>query len=337
MAVVILNWNGRPFLEKFLPSVTRFTPPEIPVVVADNASTDDSLEFLRRHYPRVRLIVLDKNYGFAEGYNRALQQVNADFWVLLNSDMEVSDGWIEPVVDLMEQDSLVGACQPRIRAYHQRSHFEYAGAAGGFLDRLGYPFCRGRILHEVEPDNGQYEQQAEVFWATGACMFVRADAFRQAGGFDSRFFAHMEEIDLCWRLRNLGYKMMVCPQSVVYHVGGGTLPKSNPRKTFLNFRNSLWLLAKNLPASSFYFSMMLRFFLDMAAAFSFLASGKGGDFLAVFRAYGAFLGTFRKMRAHSRNLPRKLPSLLYCRSIVWDFYMKGKKKFSLLEPGKFSI
>lgn len=330
-AVVILNWNGRSFLETFMPSVIKNTPVDVEIIVADNASSDDSIDFLKKNYPSVRIISLDKNYGFAGGYNEALKHVDAPYWVLLNSDMEVSPGWIEPIIALMESDSSIAACQPGIHSFHQPTHFEHAGAAGGFLDRYGYPFCRGRIFNTLEKDTGQYDEPREVFWATGACMFVRASAFNAVGGFDSRFFAHMEEIDLCWRMKNAGMKIMVCPQSKVFHVGGGTLPKSSSRKTFLNFRNSLWLLAKNMPRRSFYFSFLIRIMLDEIAALSFLVSGNPGDFIAVFRAYFAFLGSLRQMRKHSRNLPQELPPLLYPRSIVSDYYLGKKKYFSSLD------
>ncbi len=335
VAIVILNWNGRSFLERFLPSVISHSPADARIIVADNASADDSIAFLRKEFPQVEIIILDQNYGFAGGYNKALQQVAADYYVLLNSDIEVSPRWVEPIIDLMEKELEVAACQPRIRAFHQSSHFEHAGASGGFLDRFGYPFCRGRIFDEVEPDQGQYDDVREVFWATGACMFVRAAAFHQAGGFDSRFFAHMEEIDLCWRLKNRGHRIMVCPQSTVYHVGGGTLPKSSPRKTFLNFRNSLWVLAKNLPRNAFYVRLLQRAAMDLVASMSFLAGGNPRDMLAVFRAYGAFFSSFRHMRGHSRKLPSRLPSMLYTRSIVWDYYVGKKKHFSELDQRKF--
>jgi GT2 family glycosyltransferase len=334
-AVVILNWNGKSYLQAFLPSVVEHTPKDAQIIVADNASSDDSLEFLKNNYPEIRIITLSKNLGYAGGYNAALEQVNADYFVLLNSDMEVTPGWLEPVIALMESDARIAACQPVIRAYHQKTHYEYAGASGGFLDRYGYPFCRGRIFNTLEQDQGQYPDARDVFWATGACLFVRATAFREACGFDNRFFAHMEEIDLCWRLKNQGHRVMVCPRSTVYHVGGGTLPKSNPRKTYLNFRNSLWLMAKNMPAGPFYASMTIRKFLDWMAALKFLLSGHPADFFAVIKAYWAFLRTFRSMRAHSPKAGSPLPSLLYRRSIAWDYFLRQRRTFPELDHEKF--
>ena len=248
-AVVILNWNGKHMMEKFLPSVTAHTSGDAEVIIADNGSTDDSIEFLHTHYPDLRIIQLDQNYGFAEGYNRALAQIEADYYVLLNDDVEVTPHWVEPVIEQMQQNPLTAICQPKLLMYDQRDTFEYAGAAGGFIDRYGYPFCRGRLFDVVEKDHGQYDDPCEIFWASGAAMFVRADVWHQLGGLDGDFFAHMEEIDFCWRAKNKGYRVEYCPKSAIYHVGGGTLPKSNPRKTFLNFRNNLSMLYKNLPAA----------------------------------------------------------------------------------------
>jgi len=331
VSVVILNWNGKAFLERFLPVVKAHTPDWMPLVVADNGSADDSVAYLREFHADVTIIELHKNLGFAGGYNAALGQLQAAYYVLLNSDIEVTPGWTEAVIQLMEDDHNVAACQPKILSYHKRSFFEYAGASGGFLDKYGYPFCRGRLFNSLEQDQGQYDDTREVFWATGACLFVRADAFRAVGGFDDHFFAHMEEIDLCWRLRNANYKIMVCPTSAVYHVGGGTLPKSDPHKTFLNFRNSLWMLAKNLPAKVFYPTMIIRLGLDKLAAIRFLFNGQFKDCLAIFRAYLAFCKQFRSTREYGKKAPGKLPPLLYQRSIVFQYYLFGKKRFSELE------
>src|ERR1700761_629824 len=248
IAIVILNYNGRGYLEQFLPFVTANTCPGGEVIIADNASTDDSLAFLKENYPGLRVIVLDRNYGFAGGYNMALQQVQSDYYVLLNSDVEVTPGWLEPIVGLMESDPAIGACQPKIRMFAHRELFEYAGAAGGWLDYLGYPFARGRIFDVCETDNGQYDQAEPIFWASGAALFIRAGLYHEMGGLDTYFFAHQEEIDLCWRIQLAGHKIYSCPQSVVYHVGGGTLPKGNERKVFLNFRNNLIMMVKNMPA-----------------------------------------------------------------------------------------
>lgn len=331
VCVVILNWNGKAFLESFLPIVKANTPDWVSLVVADNGSADDSLAFLKEFHADVHTICFKENLGFAGGYNAAIDQLNAGYYVLLNSDIEVTPGWLEPVVELMEHDQNVAACQPKILSYHDHTLFEYAGASGGFLDRYGYPFCRGRIFNTLEKDEGQYDDAREVFWATGACLFVRATAFKAVGGFDENFFAHMEEIDMCWRLHNAGYKMMVCPDSVVYHVGGGTLPKSSPLKTFLNFRNSLWMLAKNLPSRVFYPTMIIRVGLDKLAAIRFLLKGQFKDCLAIFRAYMAFCKQFRSLRKSGRNAPATQPPLLYKRSIVFQYYLFGKKRFSELK------
>ena len=265
-AVVILNWNGKKMLERFLPSVTAHTQGDAEVIIADNGSTDDSLDFVRAQYPGLRIIELDKNYGFAGGYNRALQQVKADYYVLLNDDVEVTPGWIEPVVAQMQQHPDTAICQPKLLMYDQRDTFEYAGGAGGFLDKYGYPFCRGRMFTSLEQDNGQYNTPGEIFWASGAAMFVRADVWHQLGGLDDDFFAHMEEIDFCWRTHLAGYRVRYCPQSTVYHVGGGTLPKSSPFKTELNFRNNLSMLYKNLPVKRRGWVLAMRMWLDRVAA-----------------------------------------------------------------------
>ncbi|MFZ9718824.1 MAG: glycosyltransferase family 2 protein, partial [Chitinophagaceae bacterium] len=247
VAVVILNWNGKQFLEQFLPGLLASNYNNLRVMVADNASTDDSVSFLLQHYPTVELLRCQQNLGFAGGYNYFLNQVQTDYYVLLNSDVEVTPEWITPVISLMESDQRIAACQPKILSWHQRDHFEYAGAAGGWIDRLGYPFARGRVFDHLEMDTGQYNQPMPVFWATGAAMFVRADAFHAAGGFDEAFFAHQEEIDLCWRLQRMGYRIYACPASVVYHVGGGALPTGSAQKVFLNYRNNLMMLVKNMP------------------------------------------------------------------------------------------
>ena len=269
-------------LEKFLPSVTANTTGDAEVIIADNGSTDDSIAFLHTHYPALRIIQFDQNYGFAEGYNRALAQVEADYYVLLNDDVEVTPHWVEPVVEQMEGNPLTAICQPKLLMYDQRDTFEYAGAAGGFIDRYGYPFCRGRLFDVVEKDHGQYDDPCEIFWASGAAMFVRADVWHQLGGLDGDFFAHMEEIDFCWRAKNKGYRVEYCPKSTIYHVGGGTLPKSNPRKTYLNFRNNLLMIYKN--SRWRWWVLSVRFFLDYAAAAMFLVTGKAEAAKAVCQA-----------------------------------------------------
>ncbi|MBQ7494827.1 MAG: glycosyltransferase family 2 protein [Bacteroidaceae bacterium] len=286
-AIVILSWNGAQMLRRFLPSVLDNTPQELAtVIVADNGSTDGSVAMLSSEFPDVTVIELDQNYGFAEGYNRALKQVGEefDYYLLLNSDIETPEGWLQPLVDYMDAHPDVAVCQPKLRAEHTRTHFEYAGAAGGYLDALGYPFCRGRIFDSVEEDRGQYDSVADIFWATGAALLIRSRLYWEVGGLDGRFFAHQEEIDLCWRLRARGHRIVCVPQSVVYHVGGGTLPKENPRKTFLNFRNNLLLLYKNLPESRLRRVMFIRFWLDALASLVFLLKGEGLSFRAVWQA-----------------------------------------------------
>lgn len=330
VAVVILNWNGRAFLEKFLPLVETHTPAWVDVVVADNGSTDGSVSWLRSAYADVQIIELPENMGFAGGYNAALEMVDARYFVLLNSDMEVTPRWIEPVIDLMESNPSLAACQPKIRSYDRPAYFEYAGASGGYLDHFGYPFCRGRIFDTLEQDLGQYDDPVQVFWATGACLFIRADVFRQLGGFDERFFAHMEEIDLCWRIHNAGYHVMVCPRSVVYHVGGGTLPKASPQKTYLNFRNSLWILVKNLPAGTLCRALLVRTVLDKLAAVKFLFSGHLRDCLAVFRAHVSLYADFRRMRQAAKDIPPELPKMMMKRSIVMAYHLKGRKTYTKL-------
>ncbi|MDR1951360.1 MAG: glycosyltransferase family 2 protein [Bacteroidales bacterium] len=329
IAVVILNWNGKNFLEKFLPNVIEHSADKAEVIVADNASTDNSVEFLKQNFPNIRLIQNAENGGFSKGYNDALKHVEADYLVLLNSDIEVAPNWIQPVIDLMESDKNIAVCQPKIRSYCEREKFEYAGAAGGFIDRFGYPFCRGRIFDTLETDNGQYDDVCEIFWATGAAMFVKASIYREFGGLDEDFFAHMEEIDFCWRVKNAGYKVMYCPNSVVYHIGGGTLPKHSPRKTYLNFRNNLSLLYKNLYSSERFFVFLMRMTLDELAAAKFLFGGSFGDFCAVYKAYFHFIKTFPKIRKKRKQQITicKHHSGKFDFSIVWKYYIAKQKIF----------
>ena len=331
--MVILNYNGAQMLRRFLPSVLEFSS-EAEVVVADNASTDDSLEVMRREFPAVRLVCLDKNHGFADGYNYALREVSADYYLLLNSDVEVTRGWLAPLLAFMDANDDVAACQPKLLSYKEKSLFEYAGAAGGFLDRYGYPFCRGRIFDAVEKDNGQYDSVSEVFWATGAALMIRSADYWSAGGLDGTFFAHMEEIDLCWRLRARGRRIVCVPESVVYHVGGATLNKSNPRKTFLNFRNNLLMLYKNLPAGELAQVMRRRALLDYVAAAKFLLSGNVGDFKAVVAARREFARVKDSYAAvRKENLGKAVRDDIPERvnfSILWQYYAKGRKLFSNL-------
>jgi GT2 family glycosyltransferase len=332
VCVVILNWNGRHYLEKFLPSLVASRWENLELIVADNSSTDDSLSFLSTHFPKVRQIRNSGNLGFAGGYNEALNQVSGDYFVLLNSDVEVTADWIAPVIQVMERDPSIAAAQPKLRAYHQREYFEYAGAAGGFLDRYGYPFCRGRIFDTLEQDTGQYDAASEIFWASGAAFFIRERAWKQSGGFDADFFAHMEEIDLCWRLKNLGHRVVYCPSSVVYHVGGGTLSAENPYKTYLNFRNNLFMLVKNLPRNRRFPVLLARFFLDLASLLKFAADGKFRQVRAINKAHVAFFRGLRKNLRKTRK-PTSVPNTAgnYPGSIVWQYFAKKKRKFAELD------
>ncbi len=336
IAVVILNWNGRKMLERYLSNVLTYSQEDATVVVADNASTDDSVEWLRQHHPDVPLIVLEKNWGFADGYNQALAHIEAEYYVLLNSDVEVTHHWLTPLVEFMDSHADVVACQPKLLAVHDHDSFEYAGACGGFIDRYGYPFCRGRIFDTVEQDNGQYDTAAEVLWATGACLMVRSNDYWEVGGLDGRFFAHNEEIDLCWRLRQRGRKVYCLPDSQVYHVGGGTLPKSNPHKTYLNFRNNLTMLYKNLPDNEWHKVSRMRLVLDYVAALKMLLLEHNvGEFKAVLRARRDFHRWKHDFDDDRRTIlsGRVEKSPLACRqpySILWQYYMKGKKNYSQL-------
>ena len=337
VAVVILNYNGRKFLEQFLPNViANCDPTLVEIVVADNASTDDSVAFMHEHFPEIRLIENGSNGGFATGYNLALRQVEAQYYVLLNSDIEVAPHWIEPVIELMDADPQIAACQPKILSYYHKEQFEYAGASGGFIDKYGYPFCRGRVFQNLEVDEHQYDNPIEVFWATGACMFVRADLYHQIGGLDDSFFAHMEEIDLCWRLKNAGYKVYCCPQSWVYHIGGGTLPKNSPRKTYLNFRNNLSLLVKNLPEQRVHRTILYRIFLDWVAALKFLFEGCPKDFGMVFKAHWDFYKRLKSLKAYRKTMEHKAVSCIYQRNIVFDNVLRKKMKYSELKESDFS-
>ncbi|MEX6686596.1 glycosyltransferase family 2 protein [Danxiaibacter flavus] len=330
VAIVILNYNGVHYLQKFLPSVLSCSAEYARVIVADNASTDNSLALLRESFPSVELIILDRNYGFAGGYNKALEQVKSDYYVLLNSDVEVSRGWIEPIITLMESDKAIAACQPKLLSYHEPELFEYAGGAGGWIDYLGYPFSRGRVFEVCEKDVRQYNSTAPVFWASGAAMFVRASVFQDCRGFDAYFFAHMEEIDLCWRMQLKGHKIMSCPASVVYHVGGGTLPKGNERKVYLNFRNNLIMLCKNLPWQERIWKLPLRFFLDILFACKNLFTGYPKSFTAVLKAHVSVVKwrLLHSLKAPYTKRPFTTLTGVYNRSIVWNYFVNNMKKFS---------
>ena len=336
VAIVILNWNGQKMLAKFLPNVIEYSRQDAEIWVADNSSSDGSMHLLETQFPQVKTIVLEQNFGFAEGYNRALRQIEADYYVLLNSDVEVSHHWLTPLIEFMDSHPQVAACQPKLLAEYDKDSFEYAGACGGFLDKYGYPFCRGRIFGMVERDNGQYDYQQEILWATGACMMIRSAEYWKAGGLDGRFFAHNEEIDLCWRLRLMGRKIYCIPESEVYHVGGGTLPKSNPMKTFLNFRNNLTMLYKNLSDKELSYVMKVRWFLDYLAAFEMLLLQRNwGDFKAVFKARKAFKewrSSFdeERKRIQAQRVEEEIPQIFQT-SILWQYYAKGVKNFKDLK------
>ena len=331
VAIVILNWNGKHYLQQFLPSVLQTSYPNLQIIVADNASTDNSKDFLKEQFPQIRVLPLSQNFGFAKGYNEALKQVTANYYVLLNSDVEVTPGWLQPLVELLESADTIAACQPKILAYKQKKFFEYAGACGGWLDAYGYPFARGRIFDVCEEDHLQYESVEEIFWATGAVMVIKASAFHEQKGFDEYFFAHQEEIDLCWRLQLAGKKIFCCPRSVVYHVGGGTLPRGNSKKTYLNFRNNQIMLAKNLPWSEKWWKIPYRLGLDQISALKGLLSGDGGYFLSIIEAHFAFLYWLvfgnKKWKPQTK---RKLSRLhgVYKGNLVWEHFIKKRSRFS---------
>jgi len=335
IAVILLNWNGKNFLKQFLPSLIEKTKGEnIQFYIVDNGSVDNSIDFVKNTFPFIKIIELQKNYGYAGGYAIALKKINADYFVLINTDVEVTDNWLAPIIELMEKDKHIAACMPKILSYYNKEYFEYAGAAGGFIDVLGYPFCRGRILNVVEKDEGQYDEIIKVFWASGACLIIRSSVYFEAGEFDPLFFAHMEEIDLCWRILTLNYKIVCYSKSFVYHVGGGTLPV-NSFKIYLNFRNSLFMLAKNLP-TKFYFLIFIRILLDIFSAFIFLLNGKLKFFYSVFKAHIDFFKSSKIIIKHRKNFYRKnninpiLPNIILNQSILLNYFIYNKKKFYLL-------
>ena len=329
VAIVILNWNGSAFLEKFLPSVVATSYANKRIIVADNGSTYNSISFLQQHFPAVEIINNKKNYGFAQGYNEALKKVNADYYVLLNSDVEVTPGWIDPIISLMESDTKIAACQPKILSFENKTQFEYAGASGGWIDNFGYPFMRGRVFDDCETDKGQYDSAVPCFWASGAALFVKSGVFNSIGGMDEYFFAHQEEIDLCWRMQLAGFRVYVQPASVVYHVGGGTLPKGNNRKTYLNFINNLIMLFKNLPFSQAIWKIPIRMLLDAIAAWRALLGGDSGFFIAVVKAHFHFMKWLffeKKAKIIKPASPTNF-SGWYNGSIIWDYFIKKKKTF----------
>ncbi len=339
LAIVILNWNGETMLRQYLPSVIQYSRDEATVYVADNGSTDDSLDLLRCHFPECHIIELGKNWGFAEGYNRALAQVDAEYYLLLNSDIEATHHWLTPLLEFMDTHPNVAACQPKLLSMADHDRFEYAGACGGFLDRYGYPFCRGRLFETVERDEGQYDDASPILWATGAALLVRARIYKEVGGLDARFFAHNEEIDLCWRMCIKGYEVWCLPDSQVYHLGGGTLPKGNPMKTFLNFRNNLTMLYKCLPQRDLRRVMLARWFLDYVAAWQMLLLQHNmGDFLAVYRGRRAFRHWRKEFDKDRQEIQqwRKAGQADERMSLflLWQYYAKGKKTFRELSSGR---
>ena len=335
VSVIILNWNGKALMEEFLPSVIANTPSDVAeIVIADNGSTDGSIEMLEKNFPSVKIIVLEKNYGFAEGYNRAIEQTTTKYTVLLNSDVEVTPNWLEEPLKILENTKEIAAIQPKIRSQHNKEYFEYAGAAGGFIDLYGYPYCRGRIMSVVEKDLGQYDTQEDVLWATGACLFIRTDVYKKEGGLDALFFAHQEEIDMCWRLRSRGYRIVCTPKSVVYHVGGATLKTESPRKTFLNFRNNLLMIYKNLPEDDLNHVFRVRFWLDIIAAVKFFITGNPKNAAAVFNARREF----KKLKADyikirqvnlQKTVCRQIPEIRR-KSLLSSYFFKGARLYSKL-------
>lgn len=329
VAIVILNWNGKKYLEQFLPSVLATAYSNYEVIVVDNCSSDDSISFLEKKYPLVRVIRLPSNYGFARGYNEALKQVRAEYYLLLNSDVEVNANWLQPMVDLLESNKSLAGCQPKLLSYRNKGSFEYAGGAGGWIDKYGYPFAKGRVFDVCEQDWGQYDEEAPIFWVSGAAMFIRSSVFHEVKGFDEYFFAHQEEIDLCWRIQLAGYRFSSCPRSVVYHVGGGTLPRGNTKKTYLNFRNNQIMLAKNLPWSQKWWKIPYRVFLDTVSGWKGLLTGQGGYFLAIFRAHLGFAKWILFKQNRSVFPLRRDGKLygVYGRNLVWTYFVKKRRKF----------
>jgi GT2 family glycosyltransferase len=327
IAVVILNWNGAKLLEKFLPSVIQYSP-EATIYVADNASTDDSIAVIKTHFPSVQIIKNKANFGFAQGYNEALQEVDADIYALVNSDIEVTENWLKPILDTFESEPNTAIIQPKILDYKNKQLFEYAGAAGGFIDKYGYPFCRGRIFDSIESDQNQYNDSLSIFWASGACFFIRSKVYHELKGFDADFFAHQEEIDLCWRAKNKDYDIKYNGLSTVYHVGGATLNESNPKKTYLNFRNSLWMLTKNVPIKSLFQVLFVRLCLDGIAGIRFVIQGKWSHFTAILKAHGSFYQCFFKN--YKKRTPHQSENYFTIKSIVYHHYIEKKTIFSQL-------
>ena len=328
IAIVILNWNGRDLLEKFLPSVVTYSIDDADVYVADNNSSDESISFLKENYPQVKIIQNTTNGGYAKGYNDALQHIKADIYALVNSDIEVTKDWLKPIIKTFEDNQKTAIVQPKLLDYKNRSKFEYAGAAGGMVDFMGYPFCRGRIFMELEEDLGQFNDVHDIFWASGACFFIKSDIYHQLKGFDEHYFAHQEEIDLCWRVQNEGYNIQYVGASEVFHVGGATLRETNPHKTYLNFRNSLFTIAKNVPKRFVFIVILLRLVLDGVAGIKFIVELRPIHTWAIIKAHLSFYWNVRKMLSKRRALSYKQTNYFYCFSIVWQHFIMGKDRFS---------
>lgn len=329
-AVVILNYNGEKLLQQFLPSVIAHTR-QARIIVADNGSTDGSIKLIKDQFPTVEVIALDTNYGFCGGYNKALRQVNSEYYVLLNSDVEVTPNWLEPMVQLLDKNASIAAVQPKILTHHQKDQFEYAGAGGGFIDSWGYPFCRGRIFNFTEKDTGQYNDTREVFWASGACLVIRSEVYHHLGGLDETFFAHMEEIDLCWKIHRMGKQVYYCGSGTVYHVGAGTLPRNNPRKTYYNFRNGLSLIYKHLPDNQLWYKLPIRILFDIIAALKFVVEGHAQDGKAVYRAIRDFLKAKSALKTERISLRNQFPfnmKQVYKGVVIFDYYLFGRKSIS---------
>ena len=335
IAIAILNWNGLDFLKKFLPSVINYSSSNgTKIYIIDNGSTDNSVEFIKSNFYNIYIIELFNNYGFAEGYNKGLSQIKANYYLLLNSDVEVTENWLSPLYETLNNNNNIAACQPKILSYQEKNKFEYAGAAGGYIDKFGYPFCQGRIFNINETDKGQYNEKKSIFWATGACMLIKANLFHIAGGFDLDFFAHMEEIDLCWRLKNMGYKIAYVPESKIFHLGGGTLPKSNPKKTYLNFRNNYYLLYKNLPILKFIKTYLIRIIFDFGSLVLFIKELKIKDALVIMKAHFVFWISIKSL-CNKKNLFKtkiinRKHAEVYNKSIVLDFYLRKIRSFNKL-------
>jgi GT2 family glycosyltransferase len=332
VSIVILNYNGKSYLEQFLPSVIRYSPGH-EIVVADNNSSDDSVMMLKAQFAEIKVLEFDNNYGFCGGYNRALAQLDADYFVILNSDIEVTKNWIEPIIRLFGSDEKIAAIQPKLLDFNQKDRFEYAGGAGGFIDHFGYPFCRGRLFDTIEKDDGQYDDTTEIFWSTGACMFIRANLFKQYGGFDESFFAHMEEIDLCWRMKKDGYKVYYCGESAVFHVGGGTLTYSNPRKTYLNFRNSIMVLIKNLPLQELIWKLPFRWIMDYIAIAKFCFTGNFKEGLMILKSHLYILQNFSKTLKKRKKIrqTRFNEAGIYPHFLLFSYHIAGVRKYSDLK------